>query len=279
MYSQLRHFVTMKRAYLAQIMASIIIILVLMLPLVTMVEAAPWFNFKPKTAGLYVYQPESSHVYLMDPSCRIIFFYAMEDNQTQISFFYSLDDKESVPLPATLLNYYLYYYAVSHSIENLTDGEHTLTVYAHCSNGTISTLFTRAITVDVAANTPIVISPVNQATYNTKEVPLIYSIDKEILWSYYSIDSSNNSDLRNFDGNITLPSLSDGQHKLTLAITTNHTSIHQTIQTIIFSIDTEAPSPTVPECPTTILLATILAVVSLLLIIAKRKHTVTNHKN
>jgi len=263
---------TIKRAYLTQIMASIIIILILIIPLVTVVDAFP-YNFKPKNAGLYVYQPQSNHVYLMDP-IKIIFYYAMDDNLTKISFFYSIDNKESVPLPATLLNYYLYYYAVFHTIENLNDGEHTLIVYAHCSNGTINALFTREMTVDVAANTPIVISPLNQTTYNTKEVPLTYAIDKEILWSYYSIDSSNSSDLRNFKGNITLPSLSEGQHKLTLAVTINHTKIHQTIQTIIFSINTAAPSPTIPEFPITALLVAVLAALSLLLLTVKRKATI-----
>ena len=83
-------------------------------------------------------------------------------------------------------------------------------------------------------------------------MPLTYTTNSKVLWSYYSIDSINSSDLKNFIGNITLPSLSEGQHELNAYITTNisaanptYQDIYQTIHhTIIFYIDTEAPKIT-----------------------------------
>ena len=274
----------MKREALYPILASMIILLILTIPQVSTVEAN-FLSFKPDTPGLYVYHPDSNHVYVIDPILNILFYYAMEDNSSQISFSYSLDNRVNFPLSATLKQSdYVYYYTVSSTLNNLTDGDHTLTVYADCSNGTINAIINTEITVDAAANTPIVVSPLNQTTYNTKQVPLTYTINKEILWSYYSIDSTDNSDLKSFNGNISLPTLSEGQHKLTLAVTTNNSDVttnnptpHQTIQTIIFSINTTTPSPTVPEFPITTSLVTVLSAVSLLLIIGKRKLIIINH--
>jgi hypothetical protein len=264
----------MKRAILALTTASVIILLMLIIVQVSVVEANP-FSVRP---GLYVRSPASSHIYVMDPIVSIFFFYSMEDNLTQISFSYSLNSNTNSTLGASLSRsqYGMYYYVVSNTIDNLADGDHTLTVYAHCSNGSVNYLFNTIITVDAKINMPVVISPLNRTTYNTNRVPLTYAIDKKILWSYYSVDSTNNSDLKNFNGNITLPILSEGQHTLTLAVTTNTSTVHQTIQTIIFSISTTAPSPTVPEFPITVSLVTVLAAVSLLLVLGKRI-TVINH--
>lgn len=266
----------MKRATLALTIFSAIIILMLLLAQVTEVKANP-FSFEPEKPGLFVYQPSSNHMYLMDGRLDILFYYAMKDNLTQFSFFYNLDNSGNFPLRANLESGYVYYYAVSNTLNNLADGDHTLTVYAHCSNGTVNPLFSTIITVDAAAYTPLIISPLNQTTYNTNQVPLTYSLNKEILWSYYSVDSTNNSDLKNFRGNITLPNLSEGQHKLTLAVTTNTTTIHQTIQTITFSINTTTSTPSVPEFAITAFLVAVLVAVSLSLYIGKKKLTL-NHQ-
>lgn len=262
----------MKRAFLALTTTSVILLSILILAQVTEVKANP-FSVRP---GLYVRSPASSHVYVMDPIANIFFFYSMENNLTQISFSYSLDNQANSTLGASShrSEYGVYYYTVANTIDNLADGDHTLTVYALCSNGTVNSLFNTIITVDTASYTPLIISPLNQTTYNTNNVPLTYALNKEILWSYYSVDSTNSSDLENFSGNITLPSLSEGQHTLTLAVTTNTSAIHQTIQTILFSINTTASIPLVPECPITLTLVVVLVAVSLLLVLGKRKLTI-----
>ncbi len=263
----------MKNASLAAVTALLIALLISTIP-VSVVDANP-YSFKPEKPGLYVYHPNSNHVTVIDPTLDILFYYAMEDNLTQISFSYTLDNGAHIPLSATLKNSnYVYYYTVASSLNNLPDGKHEFTVYAHSSNGTINAIIQTVITVDAVANVPIIFSPLNQTTYNTTQVPLVYAINKEILWSYYSLDSTNSSDLKNFDGNITLDSLSEGRHELTLAVTTNASTPHQTIQTIIFSVNTAAVPSSVPEYSIMVLLAAFLAVVSVMLIVGKRKLTV-----
>jgi hypothetical protein len=100
--------------------------------------------------------------------------------------------------------------------------------------------------------TPFIISPLNQTTYNATQVPLVYATNSKVLWSYYRLDSINSSDLKNFNGNITLPSLSEGQHELMVAVTTNISATNPTYQdmfqtirhTVIFYVDTVAPKIT-----------------------------------
>jgi hypothetical protein len=242
----------------AVLATAILVTVFLMAPLAQFgsVEANP-FSFSP---GLYVYSPGSSHVYVIDPWVSIYFYYSMEDNLTQISFSYSLDSKPNSTLGASMgKSDYVYYYTVSKTLDGLADGDHTLTVYAHCSNGTVNSIIDSVITVDAIAYMPVVISPLNQTAYNSTQVPLTYSINQEILWSYYSLDSLDDSDLKSFDGNITLPSLSEGQHVLRLYVTANLTAgtdpmyeqprYHTTAQAIVFYVNTTDPSFTPAPAP------------------------------
>jgi hypothetical protein len=102
--------------------------------------------------------------------------------------------------------------------------------------------------------TPFIVSPKNQTTYSTNQVPLIYTIGSDVLWSYYSLDIGNNSALRNFNGNITLTDLSEGQHELMVAVTTKSSYFYdqptQTIQTILFFVNTTNPSSILISTPT-----------------------------
>ncbi len=233
------------------------------------VKANP-YTFSP---GLYVYSPEPDDVY-WEPNVEISFKIILDEKTAQIdSFFYTLDNKANSPLTFTRgtedhhVNYEKYYpnwktytvntITVHKTLENLTDGTHRIAVFAQYSDGTIKSLFYRSITVDTtlpnpyAPLTPVIVSPVNQTTYNTREVQLTYTIEKEILWSYYSLDSIDNSDLKYFEGNITLHSISEGQHKLRVYVTANptpgvdpryeQTNYYSTGQTIIFYVDTTAP--------------------------------------
>jgi hypothetical protein len=126
----------------------------------------------------------------------------------------------------------------------------------------------------------ILISPLNQTTYNTKQVPLTYTTNSKVLFSYYSIDSIKSPDLKNFNGNFTLPILSEGKHVLNVHVTTNisKTDMFPTIHhTIIFYIDTTAPSltptpsPTVPEFSWLMILPLFLSVLFIVVLFRKRK--------
>ena len=119
-------------------------------------------------------------------------------------------------------------YTVSETIENLANGNHTIVVYAYFSDGTVKSILNSLVTVDTTSN-PIVIliSPLNQTTYNTTQVPLIYATNSKVLWSYYRLDAISSSELKNFNGNITLPSLSEGKHELNVVVTTNISPLPQ----------------------------------------------------
>ena len=137
-------------------------------------------------------------------------------------------------------------------------------------NGTTSPILDTTVIVNTSFIPPIpfISSPLNHTTYNTKQVPLTYTINSKVLWSYYSLDTYHES----FNGNITLPALSAGSHKLRLYVTTesyNLTTFKESIQTIYFSIDsnqiiqvtpvpsqstptpsqTSSPTPTTPYLP------------------------------
>ena len=223
------------------------------------VEANP-YTFSP---GIDVYSPSPGEVY-REPNVDIYFKIILDEYLAQIdSFFYTIDNQDRVPLTFTRgtedhhVNYDEYFpkwetYTVNtiivHKTLNLTDGVHRIAVFAHHSDGTIESIMYRSITVNstlpdpYASFTPVAVSPVNQTTYNVGEVPLIYTIDEEILWSYYYVDF--HDDLSYFAGNMTLYSLSDGQHMLYLYVVTKtgpHQQEYSTSQRIFFYVNTTPP--------------------------------------
>ena len=91
-----------------------------------------------------------------------------------------------------------------------------------------------------------VISPTNK-TYTTNTISLTYSINSNVLWSYYRLDASEYVDIQHlfndngwisFYGNITL-CLSEGSHRLIIAVQTEESrgsSVPIAYQTIDFTI-------------------------------------------
>ena len=257
-------------------------------------EANPFTNIPMS------WSPESG-LYLT-PNVGIYLEYSIENQMPQInSFSYSLDNKSnsSLSFRTNSVNITVYNrdsteriaeatkYTVSETLKNLADGNHTIAVYAYFADGTVKLFIDAKVTIDTTLKPNVAAtSPQNQTTYNTKEVPLTYTTNTKLLWSYYSLDSRNNSGLKNFSGNTTLPSLSEGKHELNVYLTTNvsktdsaYQPIIQTIHhTIIFYINTTVPTqptttpptepfpdPTqIPEFPavlaTTFLVAAMLAV-------------------
>jgi hypothetical protein len=212
---------------------------------------------------------------------------------------YSLDGKVNATL--AIFNTNQINYLGMGVLENLTDGYHLLTAYYHnpfFTQMSVSTVFavnaSKTFITDANSNPPpiptpfptsspeptyripIVISPLNLTVYNTNQVPLAYTVNSDILYSYYSLDSS---DWKSFAGNISLINLSEGQHNLEINIVT--TEPHQTygtIQTIIFFINTQNPTttlspiPTVPEFPATLAI-TLLAIIALAVVVVFRRKT------
>jgi len=275
----------MRKPFFTLTVTSVIILLMTIIAQVIVVEANPFV--KPR---LCVRSPESSHIYVSNPMVTILFYYSMENSLAQIYFTYSLDNNANSTLHASIgKSNNIYYYTVSSALRNLAEGTHTLTVYVHCSNGTVNSIINSLITVDATLAqlfNPTIISPLSQATYNSSQVPLTYTINKEVLKSYYFLDS-NSSDLRYFDGNITLPSLSEGQHEITLAVTTitgpTNQQPYQTIKTVIFFINTTTPTLTpsstpnhsIPEFPAT--LAMFFFVITPIVVLVSFRKMKTKH--
>jgi hypothetical protein len=225
------------------ILTSFLAIIFLMQPIdqVTVVKG----NFYPfGLPKIDVRSPHSSSYIYVKPNVDISFDYHVPNTQVD-SFSYSLDGNANSTLTSSKKAYSsnIVNYTIFKTLENLANGIHKIIVYAHFSNNTVSPILSSTITVDTTFIPPIpfMISPLNQTTYNTKQVPLTYTINSKILWSYYSIDATDYiPGFRGFSGNITLPSLSEGSHKLKLVVTTEamETTIYSdTVQTIYFSID------------------------------------------
>jgi hypothetical protein len=247
--------IAMRRAVFA--LTTVLVIIFLMEPIaqVTVVKA----NFYPfGLPRISVRSPYSTPYIYVKPNVDISFDYNVPNNLTQVdSFSFSLDKNANSTLTSNKSNYFYSStrYSVSKTLENLANGNHTITVYAYFSNGTVSPILDTTITVDTTFIPPIpfMISPLNQTTYNTKQVPLTYTINSKILWSYYSIDATDYiPDFRGFSGNITLPSLSEGSHKLKLVVTTESrstTTYSDTVQTTYFNIDSKQVVPVLTPEP------------------------------
>ena len=121
------------------------------------------------------------------------------------------------------------------------------------------------------------ISPLNQTTYYTNQIPLIYSINKTIIASWYVLDSSNdepNNNWKSFSNNTTLPYLSEGQHSIRIAVITDAWQLpiyKELAQTIYFNINTSSPTPTVPEFSWLMILPLFLSLLFIVVLIRKRK--------
>jgi hypothetical protein len=289
--------IAMRRVVFA--LTAVIVIILLMQPLTQMVTVKA--NFYPfGIPSIEFRSPRFAPYIHVTPNVDIIFDYNVQKNLTQVdSFSYSLNKNANSTLTSKRTNLYSDFnrYSVSKTLENLANGNHTLTIYAYFSNGTVSSIFHTTITVDTTFIPPIpfMISPLNQTTYNTNEVPLIYTINSKILWSYYSIDATDYiPGFRGFSGNITLPSLSEGSHKLKLVVTTearSTTTYSDSVQTIYFSIDssqiiqvTPVPSqstptpimtptstPTLPEFSWLTILPLFLSLLFIVVLFRKRK--------
>ena len=181
----------------------------------------------------------------------ISFDYAAPINWTQISSFsYSLNEtslNETVHgmlISSKWSDAKYNVYDVFGTLRDLPNGNYSLIEYANYDNGTAKTLGRDRFTVDTNFVEPTlrVISPINQATYHSTTIELIYSVNSKVIWSYYALDSSagDTHSWISFKGNITIANLSEGSHKILVAVQAEENTEnarHTTQQTIYFTID------------------------------------------
>ena len=128
-------------------------------------------------------------------------------------------------------------YIISKSLTNLAYGNYTYTINAHLANGTVHVPLNGTFTVDSSFQEPklTVISPQNQ-NYNTGNVDVIFNVNSNLIWTYYSLDSGN---WTRCYGNMTLHGLAEGTHKLIISVKTEaneHSRNANSAQTVCFNI-------------------------------------------
>ncbi len=141
------------------------------------------------------------------------------------------------------------------------------------------------VTADTFLHTPLqfnIISPQNHATFNTSQVPVVYSVNSDVRYSYYVLDGPSKSthNWHRFEGNMTLTQLCEGAHNITLLVrvTDNNLSPSYAKETVFFKVDlnntpstsTSAPSPTIPEYSSLIMPLLIIATVFWVAVLRKR---------
>jgi hypothetical protein len=242
------------------ILTSILVIIFLVQPIaqIVAVKANPYMFLQ--FTRIEIISPQSK-VYL-SPNVDISFEYYIENNLPQVdSFSYSLDNNANSTLAnskSSIPQINFTKYSVFKTLENLPNDNHNLIVYAYFSNKTVSPILNTTIVVDTnfIPPKPVMISPLNQTTYNSNQVPITYTINAKIILSAYMLDTSDYAPKwLDLAGNITLTNLSEGSHKLKLSLVIiPHAGVmyEHHYQTVYFNVEsnetssilTPTPSPT-----------------------------------
>ena len=233
------------------------------------VDAAP-FNFI--SPYLSIDSPNAYRIY-QTTSVTIEVHVRPAPNTNLVDLSYILDGAPNVKLSITR-------YENTHTctgkgtMYNLTDGYHKVIVLSTDSYGNVlsgsSTFY-----VNTTFRYPTFLLSPQNITYYSNEIPLTYSLDEQ-LGAEYRLDDSGDKVLR--DGNTTLTGLSEGQHIITVTAFSVDEGIYS-IQIANFTVDTTNPSPvltptpTVPEYPITVYLIVVLVVVSVLLVIGRKRQS------
>lgn len=224
-------------------------------------------NFLFGVPTLEVHFPPCNPYLSTNRSVNISFDYYVSKNLTQVDHFtYSLDKKANSTLTSSLIDFThraatYSDYSVSKALDNLSDGNHSVIFYAQFLNNTVSDFWHLTIIVDAAYSHPVPImsSPLNQTTYNNRDVPMTFTVNTKegLSWVGQSLYSLDSSDWRGTDWegrwrNGTLRNLTDGPHTLNLVITIGTQTDERYVQvreTVYFNVDTNkttdvaSPSP------------------------------------
>jgi hypothetical protein len=162
------------------------------------------------------------------------------------------------------------------NLTNLTDGVHSLKVYAYASGWVIdmSCCYEYEVPINSSSNMVyftvdttfprITILSLENQTYYTSSVPLNFTVNEVTTQISYSLDGQDNITIT---GNITIAGLSNGLHNVTLYATDEFENTGAS-ETISFSVD--VPFPLVPVAAASGTSIAVVAV-SLLVYFKKRK--------
>ncbi len=97
-------------------------------------------------------------------------------------------------------------------ITGLSDGNHSVVVYANDTLGNMGVSNTVYFSVDTTRPAILILSPENKV-YGTNEIPLNFTTHEPVSWLAYSLDGEDNVTTSK---NITLAGLTNGAHNLTV---------------------------------------------------------------
>jgi hypothetical protein len=165
----------------------------------------------------------SMNYYLLKTSTQVrSFSYSLDGEPNSTLSYVSKDGSEAI-LPSLAMgafSKYIYYYIYG-PLENLTNANHRLQVYAYLLNETTWQIWNQSFRVNTEFVPPklAVISPQNQSTYNNS-VPIVFNTNSKVIWAYYGVDSSSRDTWTPLRGNTTLTGLTEGYHTLTIFVVT-----------------------------------------------------------
>ncbi len=252
-----------KKLLIAATIASLLIVSIVGMQVVEVAKA----NFLFGVPTFEVHFPPCNPYISTNRTVNISFDYYVSKNLTRVDHFtYSLDQNANSTLPSSMSDFTdrtaIYSdYSVSKTLDNLSDGNHSVIFCVQFLNGTIIDFWNLTIVVDTAYSHPVptMISPLNQTTYNNMDVPMTFTVDTKegLSWvgqSLYSLDSSDwqGTDWEGRWRNGTLRNLADGPHTLNLIVTIGTQTDEQYFrvrETIYFNVETNkttsaaSPSP------------------------------------
>lgn len=103
----------------------------------------------------------------------------------------------------------------NYELSELSDGNHSLVVYANDTVGNMAVSSPVDFSVDTTQPVILVLSPENKV-YSTNEIPLNFTGNEPVSWLAYSLDGEDNVTTNK---NITLAGLTNGAHNLTVYAT------------------------------------------------------------
>ena len=273
------------------ILVAVIVSLLIGLSIIGLVRANPNPGPAPMSIGVW-YSPSEMFPTTLNVDITVCY----DTNNCTREAWYSLDGHENVSIPLTFKGMiglggdFPASQVLGQVKTPVLSGAHTIKVSVKYDYG--SFLLTGSKTLYVGQPEPTtppppainVISPKNQATYSSSDVPITYSIDSKIIYSYYALDPNgepSTKDWKYFQGNITLSSLPQGTHKIVISVKPEGKySYPLSEKTVSFNVgsstayssdsDTPSPTPSIPEFSWLTILPILLTIPIALAIIRKR---------
>jgi hypothetical protein len=151
------------------------------------------------------------------------------------------------------------------TLEGLSEGSHSLAVYAEDTFGNTGASITVNFGIDTIPPAISILSVQNR-TYDTATIPLTFGVNESAIKIEYGLDGQNKITI---NGNSTLTDVPNGDHNLTVYATDKAGNIGVS-ETVSFSIDAPEPFPVIIVA--TVAVTAAFIAIALLFYFKKRKH-------